>query len=221
MNSFIRFLAVVFCLIPTAALADYPDPERKRDQVERFTKWLVSEPGSIVITGSSSIRRWRSIQDDLAPATIIPTGIPGSNINDLDHYLDELVLRFAPEAIVIYQGDNDAAIDGVSVDQVIARFDRIMTRIKAALPGSSLYVMSVKPSIARWQKWPKALQINRMLQDRADERSDLIYVDVATPLLGEDGTPRPDLFDEDMVHLNDKGYRVWTSVLQPILADRP
>lgn len=216
-----RIIAALLCLVPFMALADYPDPARKQAQVDQFTKWLVSEPGSIVVTGSSSIRRWRSIHDDLAPSTIIATGIPGTSMNDLDYFLNDLVLRFAPEAVVIYQGDNDVMIEGVSVEQIIGRFDQIVMRIQAALPGVSVYVMSVKPSIARWLKWPEAVEINRQLASRADQLDDLTYVDVATPLLGDDGSPRPDLFDQDNVHLNDRGYGVWTSILQPLLAARP
>lgn len=216
-----RMLAALLCLVPFMALADYPDPERKQAQVDQFTKWLVSEPGSIVVTGSSSIRRWRTIHDDLAPSTIIATGIPGTSMNDLDYFLHDLVLRFTPEAVVIYQGDNDTMIDGVLVEQIIGKFDKIVMRIQAALPGVALYVMSVKPSIARWPQWPKAVEVNRQLASRASQLDDLTYVDVATPLLDDDGSPRPDLFDQDNVHLNDKGYRVWTSILQPILVARP
>ncbi len=216
-----RLLIAILCLIPIAALADYPDPKRKQTQVEIFTNTLVRQPGAVVVTGSSSIRRWRSIQDDLAPSRIIPSGIPGSNMNDLDYYLHDLVLRFRPSAVVIYQGDNDVMIEGVSVEQIIDKFDKIVMRVTAALPDVSLYVMSVKPSIARWPKWPKAVEINRRLATRADELDGLTYVDVATALLDGGGTPRPELFEEDKVHLNEKGYRVWTSILQPLLAARP
>jgi lysophospholipase L1-like esterase len=45
----------------------------------------------------------------------------------------------------------------------------------------------------------------------------LAYVDTATPLLGADGHPRPDLFLDDGLHLNEKGYALWTATLQPIL----
>lgn len=216
-----RFLIAIFCLIPLAVLADYPDPKRKQAQVELFTKTLSRQPDSVVVTGSSSIRRWRSIQDDLSPSRIISSGIPGSNMNDLDYYLHDLVLRYQPSAVVIYQGDNDAMIGKVSVGEIIGKFDNIVMRMTRALPDVALYVMSVKPSIANWSKWPRALEINRRLAARADELDGLTYVDVSTALLAGDGTPRPDLFEEDNVHLNEKGYRVWASILQPLLAARP
>lgn len=42
----------------------------------------------------------------------------------------------------------------------------------------------------------------------------MTYVDVATPMLGADGRPRPELFVEDDLHLNETGYGVWESVLR-------
>ena len=216
-----RLLAAVLCLFPVLALADYPDPKRKQEQVTQFTHYLDDTPGQIVITGSSSIRRWRSIQDDLAPAKVISTGIPGSNMNDLHHFLDELVLRFRPGAAVIYQGENDTMIDRVSVDDVADQFDELVRRTKEALPDVTIYVMSVKPSPKNWAKWPKSVAINERLAARAKGLDYLEFIDVATPMLGHDGLPRDDLFLEDGVHLSDKGYRVWTSILQPILAAYP
>jgi len=217
----LKFLVTILCLIPTLALAEYPDPKRKQDQVVEFTHYLDDTPGQVVITGSSSIRRWRSIEDDLAPARVISTGIPGTNMNDLDHYLDELVLRFRPSVVVIYQGENDTMIEKVSVEEVTVVFDRVITRIKMALPEVSIYVMSVKPSIKNWPKWSKSAEINRWLAARANELDDLDYIDVVNPMLGDDGMPRSDMFLKDGVHLSDKGYRIWTSILQPILAAHP
>ena len=216
-----RLLVTILCLIPMMALADYPDPRRKQGQIHDFTDHLIHPPGMVVVTGSSSIRRWRSIDDDLAPTKIISTGIPGSNMNDLDYYLNELVLRYRPSAVVIYQGDNDSAIDSVSVDQVASKFKKIVTRIKKDLSNIFIYVMSVKPNIAGLPMRPKAVEINKRFAATANELDYLEYVDVTTPLLNADGLPRSDVFMEDGVHLNDKGYRIWTSILQPILATRP
>ena len=214
----LKLLVVILCLFPSLALADYPDPERKQEQVTQFTHDLDEFSGQIVITGSSSIRRWRSIHDDLAPAKIISTGIPGSNMNDLDHYLNELVLRFSPSIVVIYQGDNDMMIERVSIAEVSDKFDDVVARLREALPDAILYVMSIKPSIKNWPKWPKAVAINERFAARAAELENLHYIDVVTPMLGDDGRPRPEIFLEDGVHLSDEGYRIWTSVLRPILA---
>jgi lysophospholipase L1-like esterase len=36
-------------------------------------------------------------------------------------------------------------------------------------------------------------------------------------MLGEDGQPRPELFAADKLHLNQTGYRLWSSSVRPYL----
>jgi lysophospholipase L1-like esterase len=40
---------------------------------------------------------------------------------------------------------------------------------------------------------------------------------MARYLRTDSGEPRDDLFRTDKLHLNEEGYRVWTSVLGPVL----
>jgi lysophospholipase L1-like esterase len=214
-------LAVLLLLLPAAALADYPDdPRRKQAEVDAFLRQPPPAPGQVVVTGSSSIRGWRDMEKDLAPTPVIPQGVPGTTMHDLAYYLDELVLRHRPAAAVIYQGDNDVARPGVGIERIVEEFDQVVSRIEAALPEAGIFILSVKPSPARWSLWPKAEELNRRFAARSAERPDLHYVDIATPMLGPDGRPKPDIFGEDGLHMNAAGYRIWTAVIQPILADR-
>ena len=43
------------------------------------------------------------------------------------------------------------------------------------------------------------------------------FADVWKPMLGRDGKPMPDIFIEDNLHMNAKGYAIWQKVLQPYL----
>ena len=40
-------------------------------------------------------------------------------------------------------------------------------------------------------------------------------VTIAT--LGEDGRPKPEFFLADRLHMNAKGYAIWTSIIEPYL----
>ena len=42
-------------------------------------------------------------------------------------------------------------------------------------------------------------------------------VDVTSPTLDRRGRPRNELFRSDSIHLNPKGYVVWTAALRPVL----
>jgi lysophospholipase L1-like esterase len=43
------------------------------------------------------------------------------------------------------------------------------------------------------------------------------YIDVFSPMLTADGTPRRDLFRKDALHLNLAGYALWRSIIRPFV----
>jgi lysophospholipase L1-like esterase len=48
-----------------------------------------------------------------------------------------------------------------------------------------------------------------------------VFVDVEPGMLGSGGLPRDELFAKDGLHLNDKGYELWASLLRPHLVSQP
>ena len=89
-----------------------PDPARFAGDIAAFAKADETNPpskGAIVCTGSSSMRMWHPrIREDLEGLTVIPRGFGGSHYSDVIHYMDELILKYEPRAVLIYEGDNDA-----------------------------------------------------------------------------------------------------------------
>jgi lysophospholipase L1-like esterase len=90
-------------------------------------------------------------------------------------------------------------------------------RIHAELPEARIYVLSVKPSIAREATWPAALEVNERYQELAAADPLLHYIDVATPFMNADGTVMTDIFRADDLHLNDKGYDIWAAAIKEVL----
>ena len=215
-------IAAALALLTITAAAEYPDPERFRPAIDAFLAADAESPppkGTIVATGSSSMRGWHSrIAEDLSPLTIIPRGFGGSNMNDVRHFLDELVLRHAPRAVLLYEGDNDAA-GGVAPDEIMAHFDAIAAGIHEVLPETRIYILAVKPSIQRWHLWESMSATNALLADRAANDARLTFIDIATPMLGEDGKPLPEIFVADNLHMNDAGYDIWRDVVRPIVLE--
>ena len=60
---------------------------------------------------------------------------------------------------------------------------------------------------------------NHLIEAICKEDERLRYVDLATILLGDDGRPRKDLFLGDGLHLNEKGYKIWSAILRPMLEE--
>ena len=58
-----------------------------------------------------------------------------------------------------------------------------------------------------------------MIKDLCEKDHRLFYFDAATPLLDRDGKPDLGLFLNDKLHLNPKGYKIWTGMLRPIIKE--
>jgi len=170
---------------------------------------------SALFVGSSSIRLW-----DLAASfeglETINRGFGGSDIADSVHFFDRIVRPYSPRLVVLYAGDNDIS-RGKSVDEVVADFSAFASQMRTHLPEATLYFIAIKPSIARWDLWPVMREANARIEALAAEDARLVFVDTATPMLGEDGRPKAELLAGDGLHLSEAGYALWSSILEPYL----
>ncbi len=177
-------------------------------------------PGSILFTGSSSIVMWSSLAEDMAPMAVLNRGFGGSQIAHVNHYADRIVNPYAPSAVVLYAGDNDLAAGSPKTpESVTADFERFVTLVHAAHPGTPVYFLAIKPSLARWDRWPVMSLANAGIEAWARATPDVEYIDVATPMLGADGRPRPELFIADGLHMSAEGYALWTRIVRPVLLE--
>ena len=59
----------------------------------------------------------------------------------------------------------------------------------------------------------KVRQTNQLIQDYARSHRHLSFINVFPHMLGADGLPRPEIYVEDGLHMNAKGYELWTKVV--------
>ena len=139
---------------------------------------------------------------------------------DTTYYFDRLVTRFRPKAVVVYSGSND--IHGFNAssktgEEVARDVAALFEKSREALPGRPFYYISISPNLARWKVWPEAKKANALIQAWGRGRDGFVFIDAASALLGADGKPRKELFLSDGLHFSAEGYRVWTSIIRPIL----
>ena len=218
------FLIIVWLYVGTVALAERradPDPARFAGEMEALEDQAEATPatpaGAVVATGSSSMRIWHSrIREDLVPLTIIPRGFGGSHFSDLNHYFDELVGRYNPRAVIVYEGDNDIA-SGKSRMRVFKDFLEFMEKTQALPEPPRIYVVSVKPSISRTRVWEEMQGLNRLLEEYSRETENVTYVDVASSMMTPEGEMDPTVFREDNLHLNSTGYDRWAEAVRAVV----
>ena len=192
-----------------------------QDEVKRLTAQIDSigwEKGSIVFTGSSSIRMWKDLQEEFPNVPIIITGFGGSQASDLLTHLNALVLRYEPIAVFIYEGDNDVNT-GKSPEVIMQDLDKILRRLNEQRNGISIYFIGAKPSPSRWQLKTEYLAFNRALEHYSEGMVNANYANVWNPMLDTSGNPRPELFLSDMLHMKPEGYKIWKEQITPTLKE--
>jgi len=213
------FLFVCVLALLGAAKEEPPKPiwESQIREFEARDKAQPPPKGAVLFVGSSSIRLW-DVEKSFPNVNVIRRGFGGSAVRDSTYYADRIVIPYKPKTIVMYAGDNDIAT-GTTAEQVCEDFKAFCEKVHAALPKTDIIFLSIKPSIKRWGFYEEMKKANGMIADYAKSHERVEFIDVGTPMLDVEGKPRADLLLEDGLHLNEEGYRIWTSILTPRLAD--
>ncbi|HET9746213.1 MAG TPA: GDSL-type esterase/lipase family protein [Chitinophagaceae bacterium] len=173
---------------------------------------------AILFIGSSSFTMWKGVQDSFPGYTIINRGFGGSTLMDQIHYENDVIFPYQPKQIVIYCGENDlASSDTVSAGMVFERFKILFNGIRAKLPDIPIAFVSLKPSPNRRHLIDKMRTANVLIRDYLATQKNAEFIDIHSKMLNAAGQPIPDIFLEDSLHMNEKGYAIWTREIQPHL----
>lgn len=212
---------------PTVATASSDPATRKPDLLSSTrTRWRTSLdafarddgerfPGDdgVLFVGSSTIRLWGQLSHDFSKAPIIINrGFGGSTMSDCSALVRELVIQYKPKEVLVYAGDNDLA-QGRTPAEVLQSFVNFVRSVRAALPGTHIAYISIKPSPVRSALLSKVRETNALIADYVRTVPELRYINVFDAMLSADGLPNPELFRVDQLHLNEAGYRLWQSVI--------
>ena len=170
-----------------------------------------------VFYGSSTIRQWRGLTDDVGIPDAINLGFGGSTFEACRLYFERLVLPHRPARLVVYAGDNDIS-RGASAETVATEFRRFADMVQTYLPESECWFISIKPSPGRREYLDDIERANRRIESQIDQREQWRYVDWFRYMLDERGEPNPRLFTADQVHVNIAGYGILAKLLRSALS---
>lgn len=172
-------------------------------------------PGRALFIGSSSIRLWSSLAQDMAPVPVLNRGFGGSKTGDVLAAFDRIVAPYRPGLIVYYCGDNDLGDDNTDAYAAAHGFIAFVERARALWPQVEVFYIAIKASPARWHNWPAMNLANQIVRAYCAHTPGAVYLDTVAPTLGSDGKPDPRFFQPDGLHLNAEGYALWTAVIRP------
>ncbi len=209
-------ILMLLIFAPAAVAQEAKKTDRWEPSIVALEKKITdgsSKPGSVVFVGSSSIKLW-DLPKWFPDGNVVNNGFGGSQISDSVRYFDRIVTPLHPPLVIMYAGDNDVSA-GKSPETVHRDFLQFAEKVKRHLPPESkLAFIAIKPSIKRWNLSEKMNEANQMIAKECEADDRLIYLDIWKPMLGEDGKPKPELFAKDGLHLNDEGYKLWTSIVK-------
>lgn len=172
----------------------------------------------VVFVGSSSIRLWDSLVQDMAPVPVLQRGFGGAKFNDVVYYAERLVDVHKPAAVVVFVGTNDIQPGNAkSPDVLLASYQQFVKTVRQQQPELPIYYIAITPSQLRWEVWSIAQQTNRLISEFAAQDDNLYVIDTGQALLGSNQEPDPEFYRFDQLHLSEAGYKVWTRLIKPFV----
>jgi lysophospholipase L1-like esterase len=202
---------------PPNSLASH-DSSRWENDIRKFEEAdRTARPpkGGIEFVGSSSIRLWKTLQEDFPDKPVFNRGFGGSQLADSANFADRIIIPYAPRQVVIFAGTNDIN-DGKTPEMVFGDFVALVTRIHQALPRTEIAYIAISPAPSRWSQVDRVRAANRLIAQYC-KRNGFVFINTFPLMLGEDGQPKPDIFVADKLHLNAKGYAIWRDAVAPHL----
>ncbi len=95
---------------------------------------------AVLFIGSSSIRLWKSLAQDMYPIPVINRGFGGATTSEVIQYIDKIVLPYLPKLIVFYAGENDIANDYIPATAPFGAFVRFVEQIEKELPETKISI---------------------------------------------------------------------------------
>ncbi len=218
MSKFIAGFLFVFVAYTNAYTQQQPP---FYDEIEHFKKLdsvQLPPKNAILFVGSSSFRKWEDVQSYFPDETIINRGFGGSELTDAIRYANDIIIPYHPRQIVIYSGENDLAYsDSITPQIVLSRFKKLFNIIRSSMPAVPIIYISIKPSSSRQRLMPEMLVANTLIKQYLQTKRKTVFVDVYHKMLDEKGNPIADIFLDDNLHMNAKGYHIWQKAIEPYL----
>jgi lysophospholipase L1-like esterase len=209
-----------FCVlsIPLKAFSQKEIPYAK--EVKAFEKLDSIEAPPlhpILFIGSSSFTYWKNIKESFPGYPILNRAFGGSTLEDQINHFNKIVPKYHPKQVMIYCGENDLAYnDTLSVKTMVGRFRKLFSMIRESDQAIFVTYVSLKPSPSRKKLLAKYEEGNKLIKEFLAQQKRTSFVDVYPPMMQGD-KPIREIFLQDSLHMNSKGYALWIKALKPYL----
>jgi lysophospholipase L1-like esterase/ketosteroid isomerase-like protein len=189
------------------------------ESFEELDRRVPPPQGGIVFVGDSDVVRCE-VDRWFPGLNVLNRGFGGSQIDQVVHFLPQVLLKHEPRLVVFSCGGNDIAA-GKSPERVYGDLEQFIERVVRDLPKCRIIVTSqhTSPVFADVGDVDERLRrFNDLVRLKSEKDPRLLFLPETRRVLhDEKDHPVPELFGPDQLHFSDEGYRRWTAVISPHL----
>ena len=219
---------VIFLFFSCSTLKKYELTGKKwEDEIKKLEVLDKKETYSnqaVLFIGSSSIRLWKSIEEDLDTYEPIKRGYGGAHYYDIIHFTNRLVSPHKVKAIAIFvanditgkeNGINNQTVNRDLSPKEVLRLVKFVTKeIRKSHEKVPIFFIETTPTSKRWKVWGKISKANDLIENYTSKYENLYYINTRSFYIGSDGMPNDSLFVKDKLHLNREGYKLWGKIIK-------
>jgi hypothetical protein len=214
----ILLLAFIACSSPIKVYEDQPEVKAWEPAIEKFDSLDKAEhyaDDAVLFAGSSSIRLWSALAEDMAPYSVIQRGYGGAKLSDFAVYADRIFSPHPCKALVLFvANDITGGLQDKSPEEVKRLFLFVLKTFRKTHPDTPVFWIAITPSSSRWKAWPEISKVNELIKGACQKRPNTYFIRTDFAFLGTNGEPKDELFRTDRLHLNADGYKIWTSIIK-------
>jgi len=218
------FASLIFIYAAVAQEKQTPTAGKWEGEISAFDKLNQTEKyadHSILFTGSSSIRLWSTLKEDMAPYPVIQRGFGGSNSPAVLQYIERIAYPHQLDGVVIFiANDITGSPNDLSPTESSENFRKIIKVIREKYKKQPIFIIEITPTGSRWKKWPEIQEDNAKLKAICKQEKKVYFIETAQHFLNEKGEPRNELFRSDLLHLNPEGYKIWSALVKAEISKR-
>ncbi len=171
---------------------------------------------AILFAGSSSVRFWSTIKEDMSPYPVIKRGFGGAKIEDMAWYLKRIIYPLHFRAIVFFVGTNNITGNGdeMKEDSILYWVGNVENQVRKKFKKVPIFWITATPTPSRESVLARVRSFNQRLIDFCPKHPNTYIINTEKSYLDEIGRPIPRFFLSDQLHMNHDGYLLWSNVIK-------
>jgi hypothetical protein len=170
----------------------------------------LADTHTLLVAGSSSVRLWNTIHEDLAPYQVMQRGYGGAKLTDFNFYEERIIQPGTLKGILVFvANDISGGEHDRTPEEVLQLFKAMVKKIRSRNPDTPVFWIEITPTPSRWHVIDQIREANDLISHYCDKKKYLNFIRTSDVYINGMGLPDSTLFRDDMLHLNRHGYELW------------